>query len=157
MYLLTHSLLMPGILLNIMRICEFQFKCNYLINKNLFLKFLFGFWNLHEIWNILKERMMVIANVFPKLQTVKYFVRPLCEKRRFRKRFDSEHVKVSQILAKSPWDRFYYVFSSFWEKLIWNISPVLLVVILRMLFNTLSADGKYPIEDWQNLPLLIQM
>ena len=29
--------------------------------------------------------------------------------------------------------------------------------MLGMFLNTLSADGKYPIEDWDNLPLLIQM
>ena len=58
---------------------------------------------------------MVIANVFPKLRTLKNFVRPLCKKRYFETRFDSQHVKVSQILAKSPSERFYHVFSSFWE------------------------------------------
>ena len=41
--------------------------------------------------------MMVIANVFPKLQTVKILVRAFSKKRRFRKCFDSQHVKVSQI------------------------------------------------------------
>ena len=46
--------------------------------------------------------MIVIGNVFPKLQTVKIVVRPPPKKRRFRTRFDKEHVKVSQILAKSP-------------------------------------------------------
>ena len=45
--------------------------------------------------------MMVIANVFPKLQTVKNFVRLLRKKRRFRTSFDSQHVKVSKTLAKS--------------------------------------------------------
>ena len=29
--------------------------------------------------------------------------------------------------------------------------------ILGMFLNTLSADGKYPIEDWEDLPLPIQM
>ena len=100
---------------------------------------------------------MVIANVFPKLQTVKNFFIPLCKKRRFGTRFDTQHDKVSQILAKSPWEGFYHVFSSFWEKFISNISPVLLGEILEMFLNTLSADGKYPIEDWDNLPFQIQM
>ena len=57
--------------------------------------------------------MMVIANVFPKLQTVKNFVRPLCENPRFGTRFDSEHVKVSRILAKCLSEHFYHVFVSF--------------------------------------------
>ena len=43
----------------------------------IFLNFLLHFWNLHQILNILKKRMIFAANVFPKLQTVKIFVRPL--------------------------------------------------------------------------------
>ena len=65
-----------------------------------------------------KKRMIVIANVFPKLGTVKIFLRPLSIKRRFRRHFDTQHVKKSQILAKSPWERFCHVFSSFSGKVI---------------------------------------
>ena len=105
-----HCLPMRSIVFSITRICDCQFKCNYLKNENPFLNFLFNFWNLHQIWNFLKKKMMVIANVFPKLQTVKNFFTPLCKKRRFGTRLDSPSVKVSQILAKSPWERFYHVF-----------------------------------------------
>ena len=45
--------------------------------------------------------MMVIGNVFAKLQTVKNFVTPLPNKRRFGTRLDTRHVKVSGILSKS--------------------------------------------------------
>ena len=45
--------------------------------------------------------MIVRANVFPNLQTVKDLVRPLTKKRRFRTHFDSQHVKESQTLEKS--------------------------------------------------------
>ena len=84
------------------RICDSEFKCNYVKNKKLVLNFLFNFWNLHEILNILKKKMMVIANIFPNLQTLKMLVRPLSKKRRFRKRLVSQHVKVSVILVDSP-------------------------------------------------------
>ena len=53
---------------------------------------------------------MVLANVFPKLQTVKSFVTPLCRKQRFGTRLDSRHVKVSRTLAKSPRESLYHVF-----------------------------------------------
>ena len=86
---------MASLLLNIVRICNSQFKCNYLKNEKLFLNFLFRFWNLHQILNVLKKRTIVIANVFPKLMTVKNLVRPLSKKRRFRTRFDSQYVKGS--------------------------------------------------------------
>ena len=100
---------------------------------------------------------MLIANVFPELQTLKNFVRPLSEKRLFRTSFDTQHDEVSQINAKFPWEHFFQVFSSFWEKLMWNISPVLLSEILGMFLNTLSTDGKYPNEDKENLSLPIQI
>ena len=52
--------------------------------------------------NILRENMILIANVFPKLQTMKILVRPLSKKPHFRRRFDSQRVKTSEIVAKSP-------------------------------------------------------
>ena len=67
-----------------------------------FSQFLFHFWILHQILNIWKEKMIVIVNVFPKLQTVKILVRALSKNRRFRACFDSHHVKAYQMLAKSP-------------------------------------------------------
>ena len=95
-------------------------------NEKFFINFLFHFRNLHYILNILKDKMIVVANVFPKLQTVEILVISLSEKCRFRTRFDSQHVKASQVLPKSPWERFYHVFSSFSGKLIWKMSPLVL-------------------------------
>ena len=148
---------MAGILIKIVRICYSEFKYNYLKNKNLFLNFLFYLLNLHQISNIFKKRMIVIANLFPKLQTVKNLVRSLSKKLRFRTHIDSQNVKASQILAKSPWEFFYHVFSSFSGKLIWKMSQLVLGKILRESFNTLIADEKYRVQGCENLPLAIQM
>ena len=41
-------------------------------------------------------------NIFLKLLTVKIFVRKLYKEPRFRTGFGNQHVKASQILAKSP-------------------------------------------------------
>ena len=70
--------------------------------RNTLFQFLFHFWILHQILNILTQNMMVIANLFPKLQTVKILVRKLSQKRRFRTGFGSQHVKASQMLPKFP-------------------------------------------------------
>ena len=78
-----------------------------------FSNFLFHFWNIHQILNILIKKMMLIANVFPKLQTMKNLITPLCKKRRFGTRLDSGNVKVFQILAKFPWECFYDIFQQF--------------------------------------------
>ena len=148
---------MASILFKIVRICNSQFKCTYLKSEKLFLNFLFIFWNLHQILNILKKRIILIANEFPKLDTVKIFLRPLSKKRRFRTPFYSQHVEASQIRSKSPWERFYHVFSSFSGKLISKMSSLLLGEALVVFVNRLTADGKYPVQDCETLLLRIQM
>ena len=94
------------------------------IKRKHFSNFFLNSWNLNQILNILNEKMIVIANVLTRLQTVKILVRPLSKMRRFRTRFDSQHVKALQILVKYPWERFYHVFSSLSGKLIWKMSPL---------------------------------
>ena len=66
-------------------------------------------------------------------------------------------MEESQILAKSPWERLYYVFSSFSEKVTWKMSPLVLGETLGESFNTLTANGKYFVQDCVNLPVPIQM
>ena len=53
-------------------ICSSLFKCNSLKNEKLFHNSLFYLWNIHKILNIFKEKMIVIANVFLKLQKCNY-------------------------------------------------------------------------------------
>ena len=71
MCLLTHWLPMPSILFGIVRIWSSLFKCIYLENRKYFLNFLFHLWNLYQILSILKKELIMIANVFPKLRTLK--------------------------------------------------------------------------------------
>ena len=53
--------------------------------------------------------MIVIANVFLKLQTVKDLVKSLSNKRRFRTFYGSQLVKRSQTVAKSLWKIVYHI------------------------------------------------
>ena len=106
---------------------------------------------------LFQKKKIVIANIFPKLQTVKDFVRPISKKRSFRISFHSQHVKGSQTLVKSAWEPFYHIFSSLWEEIIWKISPSLKFEILGVFVNTLTADYKCPVPDCENLLFPIQM
>ena len=60
------------------------------------------FWIPHQICNTLKEKIIVIANVFPNLHTVKIFVRKLSQEHGLRTGFGSQHGKASQMIAKFP-------------------------------------------------------
>ena len=148
---------MASILFKISSICNSQFKCNYLKNEKLFVNFLFYFWNLHQILNVLKEKMIVIANLFLKLQVVKNLVRPLYKKGRFRTRLDTQHVNASQVLANSPWGHIYHVFPSISENLISKMCLLVLAEILLVFVNTLTANDKYRNQHCKNLTLPIQM
>ena len=149
---------MASILLKIRTICNSPMQIQLSEKRKVFSEFFFlHLWNLHQIINILIKNMIVIANIFGKLQTVKDFVRPFCKKRRFGTRSYSENVKVCQVLAKSQWECFYHVFSSFWGKLIWKLFPLVLGKILGVFFKTLTADSKYPVQYCENLQLPIQM
>ena len=122
-----------------------------------FLQFLFCFWNLHQILKILKEKMTVIANVFPKLQTVKDLVRPCSKKCRFRTPFDSQYVKASLERVKSASKNFYHIFSPVCEKLICKISPLVICEIIVWFRKTFTTNEKYLVRDCENLPSPIQM
>ena len=51
-----------------------KFKRHYLKNKRLFVDFLLHFWNVHEIKNILKQKMSILAQLFQKWWTAKEVV-----------------------------------------------------------------------------------
>ena len=88
-----------------------------------------------------------IGNVFPKLETVKDIVRALSKKRRFRTSFERQHVKGCETLSKSALERVYHIFSSLWDKMIWEIYLLLIFEILSVFVNTMTVDGKYPVGD----------
>ena len=94
--------------------------------------------------------MIVIANVFPKLETLEIFVRKLSQEHRFRTGFGSQHVKASQLLPKSPRKHFCHALLSFSGKLIWNISPLVLGETLGVFVKTLTGDGMYPVQGCEN-------
>ena len=89
---------MTNSLFGIVRICRSLFKGNYLKNEKLIIEILLNLWNFHQIFNSLKKKKIVIANVFPKLLTVKELARALSKKRCFRPFFEIEHVKGSRTL-----------------------------------------------------------
>ena len=138
----------------ILGICCSGFKCNYLKNRKFFLKFLFHLWNLHQILNIFEKKMIVIANAFPKLQTVKHLVKELSWKRCFRTSFDSRHVNGCQMLVKYGWEHFFHIFYHSEGKWFAKYLPCW---TLNSYVCLLTADDKYPVRDCENLQFPIQM
>ena len=155
--MLTHGLPITRILFQIVRICYSLFKSSYLKNKKHFLGLLFHLWNLHQVWNILEKKKIVIPNVYLKLATAQGFVTPRTIQRHLNTSFDSQHVKQFLTPEKSSWDDFYHIFLSLWREIIWNISPWFKLEIIGLFVNTWTDDYKYPVPDCENLLLPIQI
>ena len=51
------------------KISRKKFKCSSLGNQKLFINFLLHLWNLYQIFNVLKKKIRLKAQVFPKLLT----------------------------------------------------------------------------------------
>ena len=124
-------------------------------NRKTFSQFLVR--NFHQSLNILKKKMLVMTNVFVKLKTAKDVVGQMSKEPCFRTLFDIQYVKGSQRLVKSAWEQFYHVVSPLWGKLIWKTSFLVICKILGVLVNTFTANDKYPLRNYENLSLSIQM
>ena len=101
-----------------------------------------------EILNIFKKKMIFIATLFRKLQTVKDLFRTLSKKHPL---MTVNMLNGSQTLAKRAWEHIYHIFSSLRENLIWKTSPSVICEILGVFPNTLTANEKYPIWYCENL------
>ena len=90
-------------------------------SKKYFLNFKVHFRNLHQVLNILKKKMTLIAYVMSK-------------KHHFRTLFNSQLVNGSQTLVKSAWQHFYNKWHIIW------LSLVVMCEHLGHFVNTLTAD-----------------
>ena len=89
-----------------------------------FVLFFCYFSNLHQILNLLKKKIIVIATFLRNVQALKDLVRPHSKKPYFRTPFYSQHVKVSHTLVKSEWELFHHIFSSLWENWLEKFLPL---------------------------------
>ena len=58
---------------------------------------------------------------------------------------------------KSASEHFHHIFSSLWDTLILEITPLVISKFLGVFRNTLTANDKYPVHDCVNMSSPIQM
>ena len=81
----------------------------------------------------------------------------MSKKFHFRHSFKVQHGKSAQALWKSASQHLSHIHWSLPRQLSWRTSLLLTCQILRLLFNTLVSDEKYPVLNRDNLTILIQM
>ena len=141
---------MASIAVAICRIFCNKFKRYYLENGRLFLDFLLHFWNVHEIWNIRKKKMSVLAWLYPKVLLPKEVATETFRRSCFRTPFGNQRVNGFQTPLKVPRYNYYPLFPWIPGELSWKKTALLWSKILRLFANTLTADDKYSCRNMQN-------
>ena len=127
-----------------------NFKRYYLKNGRLFLFFLKKFWNVNEIYNILKKRMRVLALLFPKLLFRKDVASETSRRCFFRTPFGNPRVNGFQTPLKVARHHYYIFFPWISGQLSWKKTALLWSEILGLFANTLTPDDKYSCRNMQN-------
>ena len=127
-----------------------NFKRYYLKNRRHFLDFLLHFRNVHEVYNILKKRMSVMAWLFPKLLFPKEVATETSRMSFFRTPLGNHRVNEFQTSLKVATHHYYPLFPWISGKLSWKKTALLWSKILRLFANTLTADDKYSCRNMQN-------
>ena len=127
-----------------------NFKRYYLKNGRLFLHFLLHFWILHEIYNIRKKRMSVLAQIFRKLLFPKEVATETSRKSGFRTPFGNQRVNGFETPLKVATHHYYPFFAWISGKLSWKKTRLLWLKILTLFVHTLTADDKYSSRNMQN-------
>ena len=125
-------------------------KRYYLKKARLFLYILLHFWNVHEIYNIWKKRMSVLAWLFPKLLFPKEVFTETSRGSCFRIPFGNQRVNRFETPLKAARDHDYLFFPWILGKLSWKKIALVLSKILRLFANTFTADDKYSCRNMQN-------
>ena len=132
------------------------FKRYYLKNGRLFLDILLPFLNVHEIYNILKKTMSVLAWLFPKLLFPKEVATETSRRSCFRTPFGNQRLNGFQTPLKVTRQHYYPFFRWISGKLSWKKTDLLWSKILRLFAKTLTAHDKSPCRNMQNLLQQIQ-
>ena len=86
-------------------------------NPKVFSRFFCHFWNLHEIFCILKKNISFIAQIFLRLLFPKNVVTRMPKSFRFITPFRNQRVHGSHTLVNSLWPLFYHYFPLIQEKI----------------------------------------
>ena len=104
-----------------------------------------------------KKKKTLIAEVFPKLQTLKNMVTSMSKKSRFKGSFGKQYRKRTQALLKFAREYLYHIYWSLCSQLTCKKSLLVTWKISRLFPNTLSAESKYSLLKRDNLTQPIQM
>ena len=109
------------------------------------------------MWNIFKNKVSLLADVFPNIRNQKNVVTSISKKSCFRKTIEKQDIKQDQTLLKFERHHLYYIYLSHWGQFSSKKSLLVICKIFRQFVNTVTAQGKYSFLNRGNLTQPIQM
>ena len=104
-----------------------------------FFRILFTIFEIYiNILTFSKEKVILIAYVFPEWRTPKNLARELSKRPNFRTSFENQHATGSHTLLKPAREHFYHICLSLWWKWNWEMSLLVISDLLRLFVNTLT-------------------
>ena len=79
----------------------------------------------------------------------------MSRKSRFRRPFDKQHGKQSEISLKSARHHLYHIYWPLWRQLIWKKSALAIWKMLGLLVNTLTTHDKYSLLNKDNFNTIV--
>ena len=126
-------------------ICRFsynKFKRFYLKRERLFVDFWLYFWNVHEIYNVLKNTKSILAQLLPKLLHPKEMLTEASKRSCFSTPFCNQRVNGFETLLMSAQHNYFPLFQQIRDKLSWKKSALVTFEIFLLFVNTLTPDDK---------------
>ena len=104
-----------------------------------------------------QKKIFLLPYVFSKLPTVKRTVTQMFKYHRVIAPFYGQHVNRSKTLVKCPWEYFYKMSLLVSSRLTQETSLLLILELLQVFIETLTADHNYSLCSIWNLQVLHQM
>ena len=122
-----------------------------------FLQILCAFFKSTSKFWTFSKKMTIIGYVFPKLRTPKSVVRKMSKMPCLRGPINRKHGNWAKTLIHYRWQNLYHIYWSLWDLLRRKKSLLVTCKVLRLFVNTLTADDKYSLVNWDNWMQTIQM
>ena len=124
------------------RFSDNNFKRVSLKKERLLVDIWLYFWNVHEIYNVLKNKKSILAQLLPKLLHPKEMLTEASKRSCFSTPFCNQRVNGFETLLMSAQHNYFPLFRQIRDKLSWKKSALVTFEIFLLFVNTLTPDVK---------------
>ena len=125
----------------------------FILKTKHFLRIFYSMFKIYITFGIFREKnLSIIAEIFPKLLTLKNAVTQMHSRSCFRTLSSRQHSNGSKTRQKYTTEHFYPTLTSFWHRWIWKTPFLVRFEILGLFVNVLTANAELACHNTRILP-----